>query len=80
MKQRVVKIYRMLATAVLYACCLSFISLFMVAYMNAEKYVLLDINSIGEANVELFFIVAFATPELIIRIYSYVITPENESS
>lgn len=51
---------KMLGLGALYTSNILFVFIFIVAYLNSSKTALVDINSFGEANLEMWIMVPFA--------------------
>ena len=64
---------KLFGIGMLYATTLTFIAAFIIAYFNSGKTVLISINQIGEANIEMWIVMPmvliFGTLSLIIEIY-----------
>jgi len=76
MKNKLIRYIKIYGTSLLLASSIVFIGTFFKAYNSESKTVLININSIGEANFEMFFVIPLT---IILGILAWWFTIRDES-
>lgn len=69
MKKEIREWNRIMTVGLLLAVYITFLLVFVTAYLNPAKRVIVDINSVGEANIEMFILILITICVIIMYIY-----------